>query len=161
MGDLFLSERKYSQAATYLRKAIALDPKEYLYQQNLGDAYLHLGFVREAGQAYRRAMELGLGLLERDPRAAFVRSMVGYNAARLGERQRAKDETKQALQLDPDNNRIIFRAILTYEILEMRQDAVALSTIAPPQILAELRKVVDMNNLIDDARFKSIDSKNH
>ena len=159
MGDLLITERRDAEAIPYLEHAAALDPHGYLWQLNLGDANRHLGRREPARTAYHKGMELALADLAENPRQGSVRAMVGYFAARLGERGRAQDEIRQAIQLSPGDNQVILLAVSAYEALGMRDRALAALTGASGQLLAEMKNNRDLAEFSHDPRFKKIEAR--
>jgi serine/threonine protein kinase/tetratricopeptide (TPR) repeat protein len=159
MGDLLLSERHFSEALVYLQKAAALTPNDYVVLLNVSDAHRNLGHIKESKAECSRAMNLALSELSQMPRDGYARSLVGYCAARLGDRRRAADETRQALHLEPGNNSMIRRAVLTYEMINLRAEALAALTDATPDLLKNLEEDPDLADFCRDPRFKELVGK--
>ena len=56
LGNLYLAQKKYAEAAAALEKSVALKPNSELYNK-LGNAYFGLGRQEDATRAYRLARE--------------------------------------------------------------------------------------------------------
>lgn len=156
MGTLLASQNRDAEAIPYYQRAVSLNPHKYLYLLNLADSNRRLGQIRSAQAGYRKGLQLALSELSDNPRNAYVRAIVAYFAARVGLRGRAKDEIKQALQLSPGDNRVILRAVLTYEALGSRDRALAVLDGATPQLLGELVREPDLADFSRDFRFREV-----
>jgi tetratricopeptide (TPR) repeat protein len=135
---------------------VALKPQNYIYILNLADSNRRLGRSEEAETEYREGMDLALSELSINPRSGYVRGFVAYFASRRGIRDRAKDEIAQALQLSPNDNRVILRAVLTYEALGLRDQAIAALGGATAQLLRELGREPDLVEFSTDSRFRRL-----
>ncbi len=160
MGAMRAYQKKDEEAVAYYERAVALDPSEYVYQENLADSYRRLGRKRDANAAYRKALDLALAALNENPRLGYDRGFVAYISARLGDRKRAEDEIAQALQLSPGETKVIRNAVLTYEVLGERDRAIQVLGGAPPELLHELDRQPDLADFIQDSRFKQLVAKN-
>jgi tetratricopeptide (TPR) repeat protein len=137
-----------------------MDPSDYVYVENLADSDRRLGRLRDARKAYRKAMDIALANLRENPRLGYPRAFVAYIAARLGDRKRAEDEIGQALQLSPDDNKVIRNAVLTYEALKERERAIQVLGGATPEVLRELDRQPDLAGFRQDSRFQQLVAKN-
>jgi len=156
MGALLASENRDSEAIQYSRQAVALSPSDYLYRLNLGDSYRRLGRKKEAFAEYRVALDSARSELKQNPKSGYVRSFVAYFSARLGDRRRAEDEIAQALQSSPENARVVLRAVLTYEALGMRQEAISTLPLATSELLREIDRDPDLGDFARDLRFRQM-----
>jgi adenylate cyclase len=153
-------QKRDAEAVAYYKQAVALNPSEYIYLENLADSYRRLGQVREANTAYRGAMDLAMKTLKENPRLGYPRGYVAYIAARLGDRKRAEDEIAQALQLSPGETKVIRSAVLTYEVLGQRDRAIQVLEKATPDLLHELDRQPDLADFSRDSRFRQLVAKN-
>jgi serine/threonine protein kinase/tetratricopeptide (TPR) repeat protein len=160
LGALRVYQHRDAEAVEYFHRAIAIDPNENLYLLNLGDAEHRLRHYNNARTSYRRALELALIDLKGNPGLSRTRAFVAYFAARLGDKKRAEDEIMQALQLSPGDNKIVRRAVLTYEALGQRNRALAVLERATPELLRELDRQPDLADFRQDPRFQQLVSKN-
>jgi serine/threonine protein kinase/tetratricopeptide (TPR) repeat protein len=155
MGTLLASKHRDGEAVTYYERALALNPHAYLYVLNLADSNRRLGHDVSARKEYQRGMGLALAELTENPRSAEARAYVGYFSARLGDRRRAEDEIRQALRLSQSDN-LIFRAVITYEALGLRNRALEILPGAAPQFLRRLEREPDLVAFSRDSRFKEL-----
>ena len=160
MGSLLFSDRRFSEAISYLQRATALSPDDYVVMLNLADCLRDMARSREAKNDYEKAMELAMVELSQNPAEPQARASAGYFAARLGDTRRAQNEIQQALRLAPRNNTVIYRAILTYEALGLRQNALAILQGATPDLIHSLQSDPDLADFCQDSRFKKMTAGN-
>ena len=160
MGVVRAYQNKDEEAVSYFRRAVAMDPAEYVYLENLADAERRLGRQHEADAAYRKAMDIALSALEQDPRKGYDRGFVAYTSARLGDRKRAENEIAQALQMSRGETKVIRNAVLTYEALGQRDRAIQLLNGAKPELLREIARNPDLSDFRNDSRFKELVAEN-
>lgn len=160
MGAMLAYQKKDEEAIAYYKRAVALDPSEYVYLENLADSNRRLGREHNAKAAYRRALDLALAALNENPRLGYDRGFVAYISARLGDRKRAEDEIAQALQLSPGETKVIRNAVLTYEALGERARAIHVLEGAPIELLHELDRQPDLADFRRDSRFKQLIARN-
>jgi serine/threonine protein kinase/tetratricopeptide (TPR) repeat protein len=156
LGAMRVYQRRDADAVEYFKRAIVIDPSEYLYLLNLGDSEWRLRDLRDAKAAYRKAIDLALAELKENPRLGRSRAFVAYFAARLGDRKRAEDEIGQALQLSPGDNKVKRRAVLTYEALGERERSLAVLQTATPEMIHELDRQPDLADFRQDPRFQQL-----
>jgi len=116
--------------------------------------------VHDARAAYRKAMDIAMMALMRDPRKGYDRGFVAYISARLGDRRRAEDEIAQALQISKDESKVIRKAVLTYEALGERDRAIQVLKGAKPEMLHELDRQPDLADFRLDSRFRQLVAEN-
>jgi hypothetical protein len=72
----------------------------------------------------------------------------------LGQRERAESETAQALRLGPHEQDVLWVAVMTYEVLGKREQALGvLQAAAAPEMLDDLKRWPDMADFTADSRF--------
>lgn len=104
-------EGDYEAAAEAFRAVVELSPDRYVFWGNLGDALAEIDSGDgEERSAYRRAVDLALEHLEVDPTDAATLVMLGYYRVRLGDEAVGLANVERALELDPNNNEILYRA---------------------------------------------------
>jgi serine/threonine-protein kinase len=160
MGSLLLSEKQFSEALPYLQRAAVLIPNDYVVLLNLADSNRHLGHAKESRAEYRKSIDLALRELVESPGSGYARAFVAYFAARLGDRKRAEDEIRQALRLAPGDNTVIRRAVLTYEVLGHRDEALAALRGATPDLVRNLSSDPDLADFCQDLRFRQLVAEN-
>ena len=153
---LDLAPRDSSAKATLAELILANDANNYQYWLIQGDAEYKLGHLPNARAAFQKGMDLALAALPGKPQQGYTHAFVAYFAARLGDKTRAEQELKQALALSPDDDRVIRRAVLTYEMLGERDRAIQALSQATPQLLDDLNRQPDLPEFRQDVRFQEL-----
>ena len=153
-GAMRAFQGRYEEAAAYQKRALVYQPKNYLWLMNVADNTRWAGHASEALPYYRKARELAMAEMTSEPRSADARAFFAYFAARLGDKARAEQEIKQAINLEPGNNEVLRRAVMTYEALGERDFAIgALQGITLLE-LKHLTQQPDLAEFCQDPRFK-------
>jgi len=153
LGTTLLYKGQDAEAIIFFKRALTLDPKRFLSWLTLSTAWAMAGKTRLSRDAARQGLALAEGELRRNPRSGYIRSALGYMAARTDDRARAESEIEQALQLSPLDANARFFAATTYEVLGLRDRTLAVLTSAPPQVLADLNRYPEVTSLRTDPRF--------
>jgi tetratricopeptide (TPR) repeat protein len=96
LGVLRFRQRQLTEAATYLRSAIAADPKSYLAHFYYASVLAQQGQSEEAIKAYRQSILL-------NPKIPRTHAALGYVYLSLRRDDEAIEEFKQAIRLDPSD----------------------------------------------------------
>jgi len=161
LGVTLMYENKDQEAITYLLRALELRPQSALTLMYLSIAYRRAGMTSESDEANRRGLKLADEDLQRDPASGYVRCLVGYFSAALGDDKRAKSEIEQGLKQSPNDADTIWRAILTYEVLRHRDSTLRVLDSAPATIIADLSRWPDVADLQKDSRFIALLESHH
>jgi eukaryotic-like serine/threonine-protein kinase len=153
LGAIRANQKQDANAIKYFTRATTMDPGQYIYWLNLGDSDRRSGLQGEAAVAYRKGMKLALVELRGNPRLGLTRAYVGYFAARLGDIKRGQDEIGQALELSPGDSEVIRKAVLTYEAVGQRDQAIKVLALATPEAIEELNRHPDLADFRRDKRF--------
>ena len=153
---IFPFDSFYKEAIPYYKKALDIGPKTYLLFLNLGTAYRRSGQPREARIAYEQGLALAESELVKNPRQAYISSCAAYLYARLGETRRATLEAARAMGMANGAANVRWMAVLTYEALLQRDQALALLPDAPDWILRRLNQFPDLADLQADSRFQRL-----
>jgi tetratricopeptide (TPR) repeat protein len=145
-----------SQALSFYERAISINPRNYIYLVNLGDAYRRLNRIVNAKIAYQKGIDIALTELNDDPRAGLTRAYVAYFAARLGDAKRAEQEIEQSVQLSPGDTMVQRKAVLTYVALGQPERALDALRGASPEVLQELARHPDLADFCRDSRFNEL-----
>jgi tetratricopeptide (TPR) repeat protein len=156
LGAIRAYQDRDADAVKYYTRAVTMDPGEYLYWLNLGDSNRRSGRLADATLAYRDGLNLALIELRGNPRLGLTRAHVAYFAARLGDVKRAQDEISQALELLPGDTQVILNAVLTYETLGERDQAIKVLGLATPEVLKKVNRQPDLVDLREDGRFMQV-----
>jgi tetratricopeptide (TPR) repeat protein/TolB-like protein len=152
------------EAIPYYLRALELGPppaNKYLLYLNLGTSYRRSKQPKEGERAYRKALELAYGELEKNPKNGYIRSCVAYLLARLGDRQGAEANAVQALGLTPGDVNVPWMVALTYEALEERERTLSLIRDGPDWLLSRLNRFPDLADLQKDLRFQQLIASHH
>jgi len=160
MGAMRAYQNRDEEAVAYYKRAVAMNPNHYLYLENLADSERRLGRAQETKAAYRKARDMALEDLTRNPLDGYIRGIVAYISARLGDRKIAENEIAQALQMSNGETKVIRHAVLTYEVLGKRDRAFQLLKGTNSQVLQELSRQPDLAEFRRDPRFKELVAKN-
>jgi len=156
VGGLYYAEERYTEAARFFEENVASGTVSAIQYQDLGDVYRHLGRRREARQSYRLARRMFQDEVTRDPRDADSRMMLALASALLGDAKTAQYEAAQALSMDPENAEVLRDAVLMYEVLHRREEALRVLQHAPLGLLGELSRNPDAKELRQDPRFQEL-----
>ncbi|HUR80153.1 MAG TPA: tetratricopeptide repeat protein, partial [Thermoanaerobaculia bacterium] len=111
LGALEFSLGRYSDARLSFMHATELAPSDHVMWANLGDACRFVpGKESEASAAYERAIHAAEGTLQINPNDANARSVVALCLARTGKGEEGQREIRRALELDPTNTNVLYRA---------------------------------------------------
>jgi serine/threonine-protein kinase len=156
LGAILAYLGRDEEAVIQYRAAIGLDPSAYWYYQNIGDCSRRLGKPGESTAAYQLGRDMAEDALTRNPSDAYARSFVGYFDSRLGSHKSASNEIAQALQLAPEDVRVVRMAVLTYVGLRQGDKALGLLRTAPPTLLRELNRHPDLQQFRLNPQFQQL-----
>jgi eukaryotic-like serine/threonine-protein kinase len=156
LGAIRAYQKNDAQALEYFRRAGHLDTTNYIYWLNTGDAARRLGLSGEATAAYRSAFALARAELSQNPRLGIPRAYAAYFEARLGDGEGAAQGIAEALIFAPGDSKVLRRAVLTYEALGRRDDALAVLKEPSPELLRELDRHPDLAAFSRDSRFQEL-----
>jgi tetratricopeptide (TPR) repeat protein/predicted Ser/Thr protein kinase len=159
LGALLAYEKRHAESAGYYERARKIGPDTYLLLSNLADSYRRTERSADALEAYREALELADAQVIENPRNSEARAFAAYLSARLRDHARAQREIRQAMRLAPEDTKILRRAVLTYEVLQLREDALKVLENAPATLIKELSRQPDLADLQRDSRFLSLLSR--
>jgi len=153
LGQAYLYQRREREALGSLSRAADLAPSDFVPWYFLGVAYRRINRPRESLQANNRALTLAEEQLAGNPRDGRTRAFVAYLSATLGDRRRAESDAAQALQTSPEDVDARWMTALTYETLNRRERTLDVLKLAGEQMLADLNRWPDAENLQRDPRF--------
>jgi pentatricopeptide repeat protein len=156
LATAYFQMRQYAESAASFEQVTKMDPKNYVFWGNLGDAYYWApGRRAEAAAAYGTAIQLGTEALRLNPNDAQALSYLATYYAMRGERKAALDKLAASLRLQPKNADSLFNAAVTYQqlgdtkrALDALEQAVSLG-ISPET----LRDTPNFDSLNDNPRF--------
>lgn len=156
LGAALAYEGRDAEALVRYERALAIGPPSYPLFLNLGDSYRRTGQPNKALHAYTAGQELAERALSTDPSNGYTRAFFGYFCARLRSSKVAEREIAQALQFAPEDQKVLRRAVLTYDCLGLRNKALDLLPRATPSLLAELNAHPDLAEFRHDPRFMEL-----
>ncbi len=156
LGALYFSQSRFAEAAELFERSLQAGPPTATEYCNLGDAYERLGRKRESMEAYQKALGLAEADVTLNPRQAYLRAILASIAAGLGDANRAQFELAQALQMDPQNIRVLRQAVETYELLKDRDKALAVVRQSPKSLVADLGRNPLLGSLQKDPQFQAL-----
>jgi len=165
LGTTLFSRGDYIGAAKAFEHAVSSSKGgniAYLRWGNLADTLRWLpGRENDSQQAYRNAAALLTPLIKRSPDDSTMVSRMGLYAAKLGEAEAAALMSQKAVNSQPENSNIRFRAAVAYEITGKRDAALTEIRIAQrlgyPKALIETEP--DLLALRSDPRFDYLEGK--
>jgi serine/threonine protein kinase/tetratricopeptide (TPR) repeat protein len=153
LGLALMYQSRESEAVPYFWRALQLNPDRYLSWMDVGICFRRMNRRTEADQANRKGLQEAEEALSKNARNGYVRSFLAYLSASLGDVHRAESEIAQALQLSPTDNDVRWMAVLTYELLARRDDALAQLDTFSAESLADVSRWPDLAELHRDSRF--------
>lgn len=110
IGEAYLQQQKYADAARYLERAVALLPLQGDFSNKLGIAYLQVGNTEAAQKVFEQ-------LLHENPSHVSALTNLGFLCVSAGKLADAEQLYKQSLACDPDYE----QALLNMAALKMLQ----------------------------------------
>jgi serine/threonine protein kinase/tetratricopeptide (TPR) repeat protein len=159
LATAYFQMHRYADSAVQFQKAVQLDPKNYLFWGNLGDAfYWTPGRRPEAANAYAQAISLGEEKLQLNPHDAQLLSSLGMYHAMRGEKKAALENLDASLRLQPKSPGFLFNAGIIYQQLGDTNRALdnlerAVSLGISPELI---RDTPNFDALRDNPRYVSL-----
>ena len=154
-----LAQGMYEEAVKLLERALSLRPEENQTWGFLGQAQAGMGKKDEAAESYRRQVKLideHLELNPDDPRACILGAVAN---AIIGDKERAVQFAKQAMQVDPDDPMLLYNVACTYAQLDMSDEALSALEHAVEKGWGDKNWIEhdsDLDSLRDTTRYKAI-----
>jgi tetratricopeptide (TPR) repeat protein len=145
---------RFEEAATLQKRILANEPTNYTWLENVADNVRWAGHADEALPYYRRGREATLTAITSEPNQAWPRALFAYFSARLGDKTRAGQEIKEAINLAPGDTDVLVKAIVTYEALGERDLGMEYLKDLNSEGLQELSQSPDLADFCQDPRFK-------
>ncbi|MCH8618001.1 serine/threonine-protein kinase [Undibacterium sp. TS12] len=159
LGNSLFKKGDYIGAADAFELAVTPNkgnPSFYLGWANLGDSLLWIpGRAEDAKKAYQKALDLLAPRVALTPKDATLISRYGLYSARIGDKVKAEEYLTRALNLEPKNSSVHFRAGLAYELLGQRDSALheITKSIEYGYSIKSIESEPDLINLRRDPRF--------
>ncbi len=156
IGVALAFQGRQKDAIGYYQRAVAKDPTVSFYWYNLGDTQRRLNDLAGAKRSYQRGRDVAQRQVTANPANALTRAYFAYLLARLGLKDQARSEIAAALNSPSRDDQVLLCAVLTYEALGDRGQALAAAAAVTPQTLIEIDHHPDLAGLQDDSRFKQM-----
>jgi tetratricopeptide (TPR) repeat protein len=159
LGTAYFYTHRYSEAAGTYAKAAELDPRNYLIQGNLGDAYHAMPGQRPAADdAYRKAIALATEEARVNPRDASLLIKLAKYHAMLGEKDQALDALARGLKMQPRDPESLFEIAIVYQQTGNTEPAIAwlAKSLVAGFSLASVRDDPVFAPLHNDPRFQKL-----
>ncbi len=157
LAALYFDQERYAEAIPYMEKAVEMGSVNLGMLSNLARAYRRVPQqASKSAPVVERALALAGRMLGVNPRDAATHAELALLLAETGDRTRAAREIDDALSLAPDDTAVLFRAVLTYESLGRRDDALrAWRELAKTgSLMKEIGQRPELKALRADPRFK-------
>jgi len=125
LGNLYLTQQRYAEAAAATEKALALNDQDYQVWNNLVLAY---GWLKQSDKvaAAREKMRARVEETAKvKPQDGAVQATLAVLYAESQQRSKAADHINTALALSPDDPSVLADTAQAYELLGQRKQAVA------------------------------------
>jgi len=157
LAELFTTEGKYENAIDMSKKALALDPTDYIAWGNLAATYLWIPADHEkAVETYKKAIDLAEAARKETPQDPILLAGLGGYYAFVGRTNQSLALLRQAVTLAPDDPTVLYFAGDGYEVLHRRDEAIPLivRAIALGFHRNQLQNSPELASLRADARFQ-------
>ena len=124
LGSLYYDDKRYTEAASMMERALQINPENYLVWNWLMNAYEWLDQKEKVAAALDKAFSLASRDAELKPRDAASHAVLAYLSAKKKLPEKAQSNLQTSLILAPDDPDILEDAACTYELLLDRPRAI-------------------------------------
>jgi Flp pilus assembly protein TadD len=163
LGETLMYDHREVEAVPEFERALAINPNDEFALMDLGICHRRLGRPQEAARVNRRGRQAAEAAKILNPRLGITRAYLAYFDSQLARQEadpakaaEAESEILQAVRFSPDGAEVRWMAVLTYEALGKRPDALAVLTSASPELLADLNRWPDLAPLQQDKNFTKL-----
>jgi len=161
LGTYLFFQGQYDLSAEAFKKTLEFDGNshDYLYWANLADAYRWTpGRKQDANLAYIRAIQLLQTELDQEPKNINLNSRAALYNAKLGRLDVAQSALTHALAQDDLSSIILYRGVVTFEILSDRSKALIMlgRAIEAEYPLTEIMNDPELKNLRQDPAYHQL-----
>lgn len=159
LGSQLLLEGRFKEAIEMEQKAVALNPGDHVFYEDLGAAYAWSGSHRDqAMQAFRKAIDLMEADRAKSPRDPLLLAALSNLYATVGESARSLVLARQALALSPGDPIVAYQTGEALETLGHRQTAIPLiaKAVANGYNAYEFERNPGLASLRADPKFKAM-----
>ncbi len=157
LGSLYYDEKRYSDAAAMMEKAVQINAENYLVWNWLMNTYEWLNQTDKATAALERAFSLATRDAELKPRDASVQGVLAYLCAKKKLPEKARSHLQTSLILSPDDPDILEDAACTQELLLDRPRAIeyAEKALQKGYALERMQNDPVLQGVVSDPQFHS------
>ncbi|HEV2199131.1 MAG TPA: protein kinase [Bryobacteraceae bacterium] len=156
LGVTLMYQRREPEAIPNFLEALRLNPNRYLSWMNLAICYRRTNRPAESAAANRKGLVTAEKEMAQNPRSGYVRSVLAYLCARLGDRSRADSEIAQALRLSPNNSDTQWMAAATYAALGEWDGLIRVLNAASSGVVEDFSRWPDAADQRKDPRFQQL-----
>jgi tetratricopeptide (TPR) repeat protein len=156
LGIALQRQRRTVEAIAAYKLALGFGNPPVMLLLNTADAYAYIGQGAEAAKFFRQAGELAEKGLKVNLVNSSLRAINAYCLAQLGEPTRAVYELEQALNRDPKDKNVRKYAVLTYESIGDRDNALLILREGTIQVLEEIELTWGAERLRQDPRYPGV-----
>lgn len=156
LAACYTYQERYPEAVAMMEKAVQLGQKNVDVIANLAHAYRLNGQTDKAQKLDQEAILLAENMLRVNPRDAETHAHLGWIYAEGGEKTKARHELDVARSIAPQSGAVLLRAILAYELLPDRDEALSAYRLLAKShsYLEEVARRPELKSLRADPRFK-------
>jgi tetratricopeptide (TPR) repeat protein len=150
---------RYGDSAESLQSALNIDENDWLNWGNLGDTFYQIPAKRtDAAAAYRKAIELANARLEVNSRDSFALAFTADYYAMLDQQAKAREKLARALELNPTDADVLFRAAIMNNHFGDREKTLEFlkKAVAAGYSRTVIRDTPDFDPLAADPRFRDL-----
>ena len=157
LGSLYYDEKRYSEAASMMEKALQMNPENYLVWNWLMNTYEWLKAEDKVAAALEKAFTLASREAELKPRDATAHAVLAYLSAMKKLPEKAQSHLQTSLILAPDDPDILEDAANTYELLLDRARAIeyAKKALQKGYALERMENDPVLQGVVSDSKFRS------
>ncbi len=161
LGNLYLQERRWADAAGVSEKAIHLNDNEPTVWNNLAIAYEELNETDKAKEARARQLQLLEAQEKLQPRDAEIHAQLAFLYGREKMRDKAVEQAQAALAYAPDDPSVLVNIGDAYEDLGDRKQAIHYieQSLKKGYTVQDLKDDPDLQKLLADPAFRPDDKE--
>lgn len=156
LGSLYLTQKRYAEAAAMTEKALALNDTDFRVWANLVSAYNWLKDPAKADAAEERELKLVEDAVKLHPSDAEIQSQLGVLYSQEKLKDQALVRMQSALALGPDDPQVLADVAQAYEEMGNRHQALQYlkKSLDKGMTIDTLRANPDLQELLSDSSFR-------
>jgi Flp pilus assembly protein TadD len=157
LAAIYYGQERYAESIPMMEKAVEMGPVNLGMLMNLARTYRQVpSQAAKAAPVEQRARALAATMLRVNPRGPGTHAQLALLLAETGDPAGAAREIETALALAPANTTVLFHAVMTYERIGRRDDALrAWHALAKTgTFVEEIERRPELKALRADPRFK-------